>query len=383
MLATAATSLVGIGVVSADVPADVGTTTVPAASFVRGQNIVVTVTLTKRVKVVQPTGSVTLTVDGGAPVTAIVKSTGKATYSSATLSLGLHTVTGYYEGDTRYDAGSTGSVTFEVIKGSTTATIKSTLESVPNRAPTRVSGTAKRVAPAAGSLAGTITFSASNGTDAPTVATVLAASTGVANWKPLLARGTWSITATYEGNADFEASATSAPVTVTVGEAVVDQQNTVGTSMGNVYDDADFGTSGMDQTFIAGLTGSLTKISLRAYPQMADPSELQLTVRAVVDGAPSGPVLALATLSDAAAIATRSADGFVDLVLDNPVHVVRGTTYAFEVAPPTPSTTWALQTSYADVYTRGVLSSTFDGNRQTFISGAGYDLNFRTWVETA
>ncbi|MCU1497912.1 MAG: regulator of chromosome condensation [Acidimicrobiales bacterium] len=272
----------------------VGTTSAPAATFVRGQKVVVTFTVTKRVKTVQPTGTVTLTIDGGATFNVALKSTGKATYSSTTLPLGERTVSGHYNGDSRYAAGSTGSATFTVIKGSTTATIKSTLEPVPSGALTRVTGQARRVAPATGSLAGSITFSAFNGTDAPTVATLPSTATGIANWKVRLANGTWLITATNNGNADFDPSATSAPVTVHVGPPA---PAALPTSI----------TGGENHTCAAYDDGTARCWGLNDRGQLGDGTTVNSNIPVVVSGLTgvtsitAGAMHTCATLSDATA----------------------------------------------------------------------------------
>ncbi len=180
------------------------TTTAVAASpgpSVYGQNV----TFTATVSPAAATGNVQFTIDGtnvGTPVTLVG---GVATYSTSTLVAGSHTVAATYGGSSTY-AGSTGSLTQVVNKASTTTTGRTSDNNGRVGNQIRLSATITVVAPGAGTPTGTVTFTLSNSTVIGT-ATVGANGVATLNWTPQTADiGTWTVTATYAGDANFVGS---------------------------------------------------------------------------------------------------------------------------------------------------------------------------------
>lgn len=321
---TAATSTVAIEAVSA-VESTVGTTTTTKSTFVYGEKVTVTAAPTRPAKTAAPTGSVEFDVDGTI-VTVALNSGGKALYTSAALAVGDHNVSAIYSGDARYSAGSLGSVSFSVVKGDTTSTLTSLGEPVPTGTRTRVQHVTKRVAPAVGSLLGTVTFTADNGVDAPTVATVPTNSIGTALWQPLLPKGSYTVSSVYSGNDGFNGSAPASVVVNVTSTGTLDVDNTGNGSAGGglVYSSwPDVGDGTVGQTFIAGRSGYLDAVSSSLHTENgATAYPVRFSIRKVVNGLPTATEIGYGI---------RTPDGSGDmrfLPLTVPAKVMAGTTYA-------------------------------------------------------
>ncbi|MFG2194198.1 Ig-like domain repeat protein [Streptomyces sp. NPDC048639] len=164
-----------------------------------------TVTLTATVNPVAPgagtpTGNVTFVIDGGAPITvALVGNT--ATTSVSSLSVGSHSVSATYLGDTEF-SGSTGSDTHTVGQASTTTTVASSPNPSLFGEPVTITATVNPVAPGAGTPTGNVNFVIDGGSPQPATlvgntATITDASLSV---------GSHTITATYVGDTNFSSS---------------------------------------------------------------------------------------------------------------------------------------------------------------------------------
>ena len=169
------------------------------------------------VATVQPpgSGSATGTVtffDGATSLGSVNVSNNLAQLSVPTLSLGSHTLTAQYSGDTKF-AGSTSAPVIETVNPSVTTTTVS-----PNINPSNLGQpivfTAVVVPSAGGTTTGTVTF-----LDGTTILGTSAVSSNLAQLSVSnLSVGTHSITAKYSGDTNFTASASTA-VTQTVNQA--------------------------------------------------------------------------------------------------------------------------------------------------------------------
>ena len=150
-----------------------------------------------------PTGNVTLVIDGGAPLSAVL-SGGVATVTTSTLSVGSHSVTATYGGDADF-TGSSGTDTQVVSQAATTTTVVSAPD--PSVSGELVTFTINVAAdsPGSGTPTGNVTYQIDGG--APLSAVL---SGGVATvTTSTLSVGGHSVTATYGGDADFTGSSGS------------------------------------------------------------------------------------------------------------------------------------------------------------------------------
>src|SRR5207245_1288745 len=103
------------------------------------------------------TGTVTFTIDGGAP-TNVTVSGGQAILTSSTLSVGSHTISAAYSGDANYNASTSANLTQTVNKANTTATLTSSLNPSYFGDPVTFTATVNPVSPGAGTRTGTVQF---------------------------------------------------------------------------------------------------------------------------------------------------------------------------------------------------------------------------------
>jgi hypothetical protein len=157
-----------------------------------------------------PTGSVTFK-NGATTLSTTTLSGGKATYATSSLTIGSHAITASYAGGTDY-ATSTSSTLVEIVRAATKTVI--TASANPTVFGQSVVITATVSSTTAGTITGTVSFK--NGT------TVLGSGTvsgGKATFSTsVLAVGSHSITAVYEGNTSYGPS-TSAALAHTVNKA--------------------------------------------------------------------------------------------------------------------------------------------------------------------
>ncbi len=150
--------------------------------------------------------------DGSTPVgTVALDSSGVATFATSSLSLGQHTLTASYSGDTN-NAPSTSTVLSEVVKQGTSLALKSSL----NPAVASASVTFTATLSSAGSKpGGTVTFSDNSTTIGVSALDINGAATlSIATLSP----GSHSITATYSGDSS-NMSSQSAALTETISQA--------------------------------------------------------------------------------------------------------------------------------------------------------------------
>ena len=184
-----------------------------------GQAVTFTATVTPLVgqRMLTPTGTVTF-MDGTAMLgTATLGSTGIATFATSTstpLAAGTHSITAVYSGDANFTASTSARLTQTVnaAPGTTITLASSTNPSVFGQAVTFTAAVAA-VPPATGMPSGSVTFM--EGTT--TLGTGMLDSTGRATFQTsTLSVGTHLITATYNGNATFPPSTTTAALSQTV-----------------------------------------------------------------------------------------------------------------------------------------------------------------------
>lgn len=379
-VALSTATVTGTAVLTAPAQAAVESSAVLSANkteLVRGEPATFTVTIPTLPKQKRATGTVTFMVDG-APMNVAVNSAGKAVLTTKTLALGGHSVSASYSGDALYTGGDAGSLEVDVIKANTTTKVASTIDPVPSGKAALIKATVARVAPGAGSLAGTVTFTIDDGTTyAPT--SVPVSSSGAGQWRPKLADGTYQVTATYNGNDDFTAS-TSTTATINVGNpppaaGTLDQQNLGSGGQLSCYT-AGFGYSAA-QTFTAGRTGSLDKVSLAAAVLSGEGAVEIQTLDA--NAAPSGTVIGSGTLTGAAASAAGTAISdprLVDIPLTTAAPVTAGTSYAIVVRAPL-SSDWACVNAGVNGHPGQFWARLNDGS---WFQISGNDALFRTFV---
>lgn len=190
-------------------------TTLTVASSVNpsiiGQNVTFTATATSAAGT--PTGSIVFK-DGATMLgTVALNNTGVATFSTATLAIGVHPITATYAGNATFEPATSAVVSQAVTTGKTTTTMSV------DQNPTIVGNTVHftvlvgAVAPATGTPTGNVTVSA-DGT--PVAAAVAIDANGRATiTTSSLSAGTHAMVATYSGDAKF-ASSVSAPLTLRV-----------------------------------------------------------------------------------------------------------------------------------------------------------------------
>ena len=151
-----------------------------------------------------PTGTVVFE-DGGTPFEVLSLANGSASFNTSALSVGSHNITVTYGGDANF-ATSTSTILTQVVDKASTTT---TLTGAPN--PSNVgqtvtlTATVAPVSPGAGSPTGTVTFSAGAATLGTGTVTSGVATLNIST----LSAGTHGIIASYAGDTNFTASASS------------------------------------------------------------------------------------------------------------------------------------------------------------------------------
>jgi hypothetical protein len=150
-----------------------------------------------------PTGTVTFYADGAAANTATLDATGKATFSDSALSVGSHTITATYNGDAD-DSPSNSTTLSQAVQSIPTTTslgTGSTAGATPEAI--LVSTVIGRTGPVP---TGTVTFTSNS----KTIGIVTLDATGVGTLTPDLAPASYTIIATYSGDAIHSPSTSSA-----------------------------------------------------------------------------------------------------------------------------------------------------------------------------
>jgi hypothetical protein len=157
-----------------------------------------------------PGGSVTFT-DGVTSIGSGTLSGGTASFSTAALSVGNHTITVSYSGDTNFNAGTSSAITQTVNKGASSTSVTSSVNPTAFGQSTTFTATVSASSPAAGTPGGTITF-LDGGTSIG--AATLSGGSGSFSTSSL-SIGNRTITVSYSGDTNFSGS-TSSAITQTV-----------------------------------------------------------------------------------------------------------------------------------------------------------------------
>ncbi len=195
------------------------TTTVlegPSAATVTGESAIFVATVNNTASGSgTPTGTVTFR-DGGTTIAIVAVNGGVAVFSTSNLSVASHSITATYNGDNNFTASAaSNTVTQLVNKASTTVTLFGSGSAITVGQSASFTATVSVTAPGSGVLTGTITFS-----DGATPVATIPVVNGVAVWSTTnLGVGSHSITASYDGTANFAASPASTTVTQLVNQA--------------------------------------------------------------------------------------------------------------------------------------------------------------------
>lgn len=193
---------------------DTSVSPAPSSPSAFGQSVTFTATVTAHAPAAGvPTGSVTFK-DGATTIgTGTLDGSGHASMSTATLSVGSHSIAAVYGGDANFTTSSSSPLPYTVNKATTTTSLTSSVN--PSVFGQSVKFTATVTAPAPAQQTGTVTFL----DGVTTLGTGTLNSSGVATFSmSALAPGSHSITASYGGDGNY-ASSTSSVLTQTVNKA--------------------------------------------------------------------------------------------------------------------------------------------------------------------
>ncbi len=180
-------------------------TSVNTTSF--GQPVTFTATVSGGPNSVgSPSGSVTF-MDGASMLSTVALSGSTATYTTAALSVGSHSITAVYNGDNSFVGNSSyPALTETVNQGATTSAVSASADPSLSGQSVTFTATVTVVSPAAGTPTGSVTFK-----DSSTTLGTGTLSGGTATYSiDSLAVGSHSITAVYDGDTNFTGSASSA-----------------------------------------------------------------------------------------------------------------------------------------------------------------------------
>ena len=195
-----------------------------------------------------PTGSVTFK-NGSATLATVGLSSGKATYTTSSLTVGSHAITAVYAGNTDYAASTSSTLTEKVSAQTTSTTLSTSLNPAPyNKA---VSFTAMVKASATGTPTGSVTFK--NGSTI--MATVNLSSGKAVYTTSTLPVGGHTITAVYNGNADYSTSNHGLSETIEKAMTVSKLASSATTS---TFDKSVTFTAEVTSTSTGTLTGTVT-----------------------------------------------------------------------------------------------------------------------------
>jgi hypothetical protein len=153
-----------------------------------------------------PTGSVTFS-DGSTILgTATLNGSGIATFSTSTLSVGSHSITAVYSGDTDFTSSASSAVNQSVEQDATTSSVASSANPSAFGQSVTLTATITANSPGSGIPTGTVTFA-----DGSTIlGTAMLNGSGIATFgTSSLSVGSHSITAVYGGDTDFTSSTSS------------------------------------------------------------------------------------------------------------------------------------------------------------------------------
>jgi hypothetical protein len=193
-----------------NVGATTSTVTSSTSPSLYGQTVTFTATVTPVVSGSgTPTGTVTF-LDGATVLGTGTLGGGVATFSSATLTIGGHSITAVYGGDSNFTSSTSNAVSQAVTQDSTsTGLVSSANPSVVGQAVT-FTATVSAASPGSGTPGGAVTFM-----DGTTTLDTVTLSNGVATFTTsALAVGGHSITAVYSGDGNFTGSSSNVGQTV-------------------------------------------------------------------------------------------------------------------------------------------------------------------------
>ena len=200
-------------------PTTTTTVTSSANPSVFGQQVTYTATVAPQSGSGTPTGSVTFKDGAQAICSTVTLSSATATCSSSTASIGPHTITVVYAGDSNFGGSTSSALTQTVDKAATTtSTVTSSATPAITGQVVTLSANVAVTSPGQATPTGTVAF------DDPTPIPGCAAqavSAGKATCQARLAAGAspYSITAAYSGNADLSGSSSSTALAQTVNPA--------------------------------------------------------------------------------------------------------------------------------------------------------------------
>ncbi|MFC2000052.1 choice-of-anchor R domain-containing protein, partial [Chloroflexota bacterium] len=157
---------------------------------------------------------------------------------------------------------------------------------------------------------------------------------------------------------------------IQVDEEYLDQSQTSQNGILSTY-----GDNWSGQTFTAGMSGSLTRITLHVAKDGSPPNDLIVELRDVVGGEPGSTVYATDSRSDI------TTEGDYDFVFGTPYSVTSGTQYSIAVY----TSGGGSQDKYnvydfnSDVYAGGNAVSSNDGG-SSWVTSTGFDVYFQTYI---
>lgn len=151
-----------------------------------------------------PTGTVTFK-DGATTLGTVAVNATQATLVTSAFSVGTHPITAIYSGDATFASSTSTVLNQTVSKGDTSTSVATSLSPSVTGQEVTFTATAAPLAPAGGTLTGSVTF-----TDGANTLATVTLSAGQASYSSsALSLGSHTITATYNGDANFQASSSS------------------------------------------------------------------------------------------------------------------------------------------------------------------------------
>jgi hypothetical protein len=221
---------------TAGLPATVTTVSSSANPSTAGQQVTFTAIVTAAGVLETPTGTVTFTIDGNAqtPVPlSVVGGVDEAQFVTSTLTVGQHSVTAAYSGDTNVSP-SSGSLPTQTVSAPglqpTTTTLTSSLN--PSTSGQAVTFTAVVTAPSyLGTPTGTVTFTIDGQAQTPVPLALAGGSDQAQVTIATLAAGSHTVSATYSGDANVSASSGSLPTETVSARALQTTTTTLASSV--------------------------------------------------------------------------------------------------------------------------------------------------------
>ena len=173
--------------------------------------------------------------------------------------------------------------------------------------------------------------------------------------------------------------ASCSPDPAPVSTSSVDQENAAESTTqqlpcGTDFHGANPGPFSLSQTFVAGRSGNLDRISLDLQAGVGTP-DVEVAIQTLTDFGYPGGYIGAGSWSGP----YNAAGGWTDIALTVPAPVVAGTTYAITVYLSACVSTWSLKLGVSnDAYPSG---SVFYYSNLGEGPDAAHDFRFRTWVD--